>query len=130
MTTDVATPTIAKISLSERAAKKIRELLEKEGVSPEKGGLRVGVRDARHRLVVRRVALSGDVRGHNVSLVLADVCQGPDPVDIANGPDLFASPQILVHVYPVWVRLDADGLEPDPFDARMTAGRHQQYLGL
>src|SRR5580704_12775108 len=43
MATEVANPTIAKISLSERAAKKIRELLEKEGVSPEKGGLRVGV---------------------------------------------------------------------------------------
>jgi iron-sulfur cluster assembly protein len=43
MATEVANPTIARISLSERAAKKIRELLEKEGVSPEKGGLRVGV---------------------------------------------------------------------------------------
>ena len=43
MATEVANPTIAKISLSERAAKKIRELLEREGVSPEKGGLRVGV---------------------------------------------------------------------------------------
>jgi len=43
MATEVANPTIAKISLSERAAKKIRELLEKEGVSPEQGGLRLGV---------------------------------------------------------------------------------------
>jgi iron-sulfur cluster assembly protein len=43
MATEVANPTIAKICLSERAAKKIRELLEKEGVSPDKGGLRVGV---------------------------------------------------------------------------------------
>jgi len=43
MATEVATPTIAKISLSERAAQKIRELLEKEGVSPDHGGLRVGV---------------------------------------------------------------------------------------
>jgi iron-sulfur cluster assembly protein len=43
MATEVANPTIAKIALSERAAKKIRELLEKEGVSPDKGGLRVGV---------------------------------------------------------------------------------------
>jgi iron-sulfur cluster assembly protein len=38
MAIEVANPTIAKISLSERAAKKIRELLEKEGVSPEQGG--------------------------------------------------------------------------------------------
>jgi iron-sulfur cluster assembly protein len=43
MATEVANPTISKISLSERAAKKIRELLVKEGVSPEVGGLRVGV---------------------------------------------------------------------------------------
>ena len=43
MTTEVATPNIAKIHLTERAAKQIRKLLEKEGVSPEKGGLRVGV---------------------------------------------------------------------------------------
>ena len=45
MATEVANPTtnIATIRLSERAAQKIRELLEKEGVSPEVGGLRVGV---------------------------------------------------------------------------------------
>jgi iron-sulfur cluster assembly protein len=34
---------IATIHVTERAAKKIRVLLEKEGVSPEIGGLRVGV---------------------------------------------------------------------------------------
>jgi len=43
MATEVANPAITKISLSERAARKIRELLEKEGVSPDQGGLRVGV---------------------------------------------------------------------------------------
>ena len=44
MATEVANPNhYAKIHLTERAAQKIRELLEKEGVSPEKGGLRVGV---------------------------------------------------------------------------------------
>ena len=36
-------PNVAAIHLTERAAKKIRALLEKEGVSPEVGGLRVGV---------------------------------------------------------------------------------------
>ena len=35
--------TSAAIHLTERAAKQIRKLLEKEGVSPEVGGLRVGV---------------------------------------------------------------------------------------
>jgi iron-sulfur cluster assembly protein len=34
---------VAAIHLTERAAEKIRALLEKEGVSPEVGGLRVGV---------------------------------------------------------------------------------------
>lgn len=34
---------VAAIHLTERAARKIRTLLEKEGVSPEVGGLRVGV---------------------------------------------------------------------------------------
>jgi iron-sulfur cluster assembly protein len=43
MTTEVASPNIAKIHLTERAAKKIRALLEKESVSPDVGGLRVGV---------------------------------------------------------------------------------------
>jgi len=43
MATEVASPSIAKIHLTERAARKIRELLEKDGVSPEVGGLRVGV---------------------------------------------------------------------------------------
>src|SRR5437879_13196398 len=43
MATEVASPNIAKIHLTERAARKIRALLEKDGVSPEVGGLRVGV---------------------------------------------------------------------------------------
>lgn len=43
MATDVASPTTAGIHLTEAAAQKIRQLLEKEGVSPEQGGLRVGV---------------------------------------------------------------------------------------
>jgi iron-sulfur cluster assembly protein len=45
--TDIKTQTTEKagpvIHLTERAAKKIVELLAKEGVSPESGGLRVGV---------------------------------------------------------------------------------------
>ena len=38
-----AVPGVAAIRLTERAAQKIRTLLEKDGVSPEVGGLRVGV---------------------------------------------------------------------------------------
>jgi iron-sulfur cluster assembly protein len=43
MATEVASPNVAKIHLTECAALKIRALLEKEGVSPDVGGLRVGV---------------------------------------------------------------------------------------
>src|SRR6267378_1441608 len=43
MPTETLSPNIAKIHLTERAALKIRALLEKDGVSPEEGGLRVGV---------------------------------------------------------------------------------------
>jgi iron-sulfur cluster assembly protein len=43
MTTEVANPVVPKIHVSERAAKKIITLLAKDGVSPEQGGLRVGV---------------------------------------------------------------------------------------
>src|SRR5207245_11655219 len=43
MATEVESPSIAKIHLTERAARQIRVLLEKEGVSPDVGGLRVGV---------------------------------------------------------------------------------------
>src|SRR5271163_2497530 len=39
----VQAPTAPAIHISERAATKIRQLLEKDGVSPEVGGLRVGV---------------------------------------------------------------------------------------
>jgi iron-sulfur cluster assembly protein len=47
MTTETKTPVTEKVGpvvhLTERAAKKIRALLAKEGVSPETGGLRLGV---------------------------------------------------------------------------------------
>src|SRR5207245_8996873 len=43
MATEVESPSIAKIHRTERAARQIRVLLEKEGVSPDVGGLRVGV---------------------------------------------------------------------------------------
>jgi len=43
MTTETVSPVVPKIHVSERAAKKIITLLAKDGVSPEQGGLRVGV---------------------------------------------------------------------------------------
>jgi iron-sulfur cluster assembly protein len=41
--TEQGIPNVAAIHLTERAAQMIRTLLEKEGVSPQVGGLRVGV---------------------------------------------------------------------------------------
>jgi iron-sulfur cluster assembly protein len=43
MATETAAPATPKIAVSERAAKKILALLAKDGVSPDQGGLRVGV---------------------------------------------------------------------------------------
>jgi iron-sulfur cluster assembly protein len=43
MTTQIVTPDIATVHVSEAAARKIRALLEKDGLSPEEGGLRLGV---------------------------------------------------------------------------------------
>ena len=43
MTTDVVSPSSTAVHLTERAAERIRALLAKEGVSPETGGLRLGV---------------------------------------------------------------------------------------
>ena len=43
MATNTITPETGTVSLSELAAKKIRALLEKEGLSAEQGGLRLGV---------------------------------------------------------------------------------------
>ena len=47
MSMEVANPNVApatpKVHLTERAALRIRELLAKEGVAPEQGGMRLGV---------------------------------------------------------------------------------------
>lgn len=43
MTTEAVSPSVGAVHLTERAAKKIRTLLEKEGVSLDNGGLRLGV---------------------------------------------------------------------------------------
>ena len=43
MTTEAVSPSVGLVHLTERAARKIRTLLEKEGVSLDNGGLRLGV---------------------------------------------------------------------------------------
>src|SRR5271154_6107216 len=85
MATEVANPTIAKISLSEKAAKKIRELLEKEGVSPEQGGLRVGVQ-------------GGGCSGLSYAMRLDTQARDRDKVFEENGARLFVDPKSYLYL--------------------------------
>src|SRR5271165_2403799 len=85
MATEVANPTIAKISLSERAAKKIRELLEKDGVSPEKGGLRVGVQ-------------GGGCSGLSYAMRLDTQARDRDKVFEEFGARVFVDPKSLLYL--------------------------------
>jgi hypothetical protein len=92
----------------------------------DRGSLRVGVGDARHRLVVRRVVLSRNVGRHHVALILAHMGERPDAVDIADGPQALARAEMLVHRDAVRVSRDADRLQPDPLHARAATSGHQQ----
>src|SRR5579863_4581662 len=85
MPTEVANPTIAKICLSERAAKKIRELLEKEGVSLDKGGLRVGVQ-------------GGGCSGLSYAMRLETQARERDSVVEAFGVRVFVDPKSFVYL--------------------------------
>jgi iron-sulfur cluster assembly protein len=85
MATEVANPTVAKISLSERAAKKIRELLDKEGVSPEKGGLRVGVQ-------------GGGCSGLSYAMRLDTQARDRDKVFEEFGARLFVDPKSFLYL--------------------------------
>jgi iron-sulfur cluster assembly protein len=85
MATEVANPTIAKINLSERAAKKIRELLEKEGVSLEKGGLRVGVQ-------------GGGCSGLSYAMRLDTQARDRDKVFEEFGARLFVDPKSFLYL--------------------------------
>jgi len=85
MATEVANPTIAKISLSECAAKKIRELLEKEGVSPEVGGLRVGVQ-------------GGGCSGLSYAMRLDTQARDRDKVFEEFGARLFVDPKSFLYL--------------------------------
>jgi len=85
MATEVANPTIAKIHLSERAAKKIRELLAKEGVSPEVGGLRVGVQ-------------GGGCSGLSYAMRLDTQARDRDKVFEEFGARLFVDPKSFLYL--------------------------------
>ena len=78
MATETLSPNIAKIHLTERAALKIRTLLEKDGVSPEEGGLRVGVQGGEGSLIDD---ISLMVEEHEGELVGLSYCTAAKHVD-------------------------------------------------
>ena len=73
------------IHLTERAAKQIRALLEKEGVSPEVGGLRVGVQ-------------GGGCSGLSYAMRLDTQPRDRDKVFEAFGARVFVDPKSLLYL--------------------------------
>ncbi len=85
MATEVVSPNTAKIHLTERAALKIRELLEKEGVSPEQGGLRVGVQ-------------GGGCSGLSYAMRLDTQARDRDKIFEEYGARLFVDPKSFLYL--------------------------------
>src|ERR1700748_2674441 len=85
MATDVAAPVTAKVTLTEKAARKIRALLAKDGVSPEVGGLRVGVQ-------------GGGCSGLSYAMRLDTQARDRDKVFEEFGARLFVDPKSLLYL--------------------------------
>lgn len=80
--TTTATPVI---HLTEKAARKIRELLEQDGVSPEAGGLRVGVQ-------------GGGCSGLSYAMRLDTQARDRDKIFEEFGARLFVDPKSLLYL--------------------------------
>ena len=91
-------------------------------------GLRIGVGDARDRLVVGLAWFAEDVRGDHLALILADMGQLQDACDVSDRPQLVAGTQVGIDWDSSGARGHANGLEPDPLDPRTPSGRHQQMI--
>lgn len=78
-------PGTATIHLTENAAKKIRALLEKDGVSPEVGGLRVGVQ-------------GGGCSGLSYAMRLDTQSRDRDKIFEAFGARVFVDPKSLLYL--------------------------------
>jgi iron-sulfur cluster assembly protein len=85
MTTEVANPVVPKIHVSERAAKKIITLLAKDGVSPEQGGLRVGVQ-------------GGGCSGLSYAMRLDTQARDRDKIFEEFGARIFVDPKSLLYL--------------------------------
>ncbi len=85
MAVDVASPKIAAIHLTERAAERIRGLLGKEGVSPETGGLRVGVQ-------------GGGCSGLSYAMRLEVQARDRDKIFEEHGARIFVDPKSFLYL--------------------------------
>jgi len=84
MATEVTAP-VAGIHVSERAARKILALLAKDGVSPEHGGLRVGVQ-------------GGGCSGLSYAMRLDTQSRDRDKVFVEFGARVFVDPKSLLYL--------------------------------
>src|SRR5271154_42216 len=78
-------PSAPKIHLTERAAQKIRALLEKDGVSPEVGGLRVGIQ-------------GGGCSGLSYAMRLDTQARDRDKVFEEHGARIFVDPKSFLYL--------------------------------
>lgn len=85
MATETINPSIATIHLTERAAKKIRALLEKDGVPVDQGGLRVGVQ-------------GGGCSGLSYAMRLDTKARDRDKIFEEHGARLFVDPKSLLYL--------------------------------
>jgi len=85
MATEIASPAVARINVSERAAKKILALLAKDGVSAEQGGLRVGVQ-------------GGGCSGLSYAMRLDTQARDRDKVFEEFGARIFVDPKSLLYL--------------------------------
>ena len=89
MASNVITPNVApatpRVHLTEKAALKIRVLLEKEGVSPDAGGLRVGVQ-------------GGGCSGLSYAMRLDTQARDRDKVFEEFGARLFVDPKSFLYL--------------------------------
>lgn len=85
MTPEVANPPAATIHVTERAAQKIRELLSKEGVAVDQGGLRVGVQ-------------GGGCSGLSYAMRLDTQARDRDKVFTEFGARIFVDPKSFLYL--------------------------------
>ncbi len=85
MATETISPSTPKIRVSERAALKIRALLEKDGVPLDQGGLRVGVQ-------------GGGCSGLSYAMRLDTQARDRDKVFEEFGARIFVDPKSLLYL--------------------------------